>query len=181
MSGVVPEEESMSGGTVSLIPPSELGAAARALVMYANRVLTLNNGNQEAIDDLLRRIRMLRELELDDIKWWMPRLRRRLRRRLSLMRRGLVLQQRLASEVEEGLQEAQACLRLVLEAGQAGTWVRDIARDEVAWCPRHGEIHGLSPGKAGGCLADYLARIHPVDRARVKEAIDSACEGGREY
>src|SRR5262249_3050016 len=36
-------------------------------------------------------------------------------------------------------------------------------------------------GKADGRLADYLAGIHPDDRARVKEVIDSACEVGGEY
>ena len=56
-------------------------------------------------------------------------------------------------------------LALALEAAQLGTWTWDMAAGTTTWDVRLEELHGLPPGGFGGTFEDWLASLHPEDRA----------------
>ena len=67
-------------------------------------------------------------------------------------------------------------LALALEAARLGTWTWDMASGVTTWDARLEEMHGLAPGGFGGRFEDWLAVLHPDDRAeclaRVERALD---------
>jgi PAS domain S-box-containing protein len=66
-------------------------------------------------------------------------------------------------------------LTLALEAAQLGTWTWSMAAGTTEWDPRLEEMHGLATGEFGGTFDDWLAALHPDDRApclaRVEQAL----------
>jgi PAS domain S-box-containing protein len=69
-------------------------------------------------------------------------------------------------------------LELALDAGRMGNWEYNIARGRVWWSPSLEALHGLAPGTFGGTWDDYVADIHPDDRARVEAAVRASLERG---
>src|SRR5260370_42595398 len=53
-----------------------------------------------------------------------------------------------------------------------GTWEWDPAEPHVTWSAELYRIYGLDPATHTPSYEDYLARVHPDDRARVKEATE---------
>ena len=75
---------------------------------------------------------------------------------------------------EEVRRESEERLRLALEAAHMGIWHWEVATQQVLWSDRTAEIFGLRPGEFDGRYETYLNLIHPVDRARVEQAIADA-------
>jgi PAS domain S-box-containing protein len=65
-------------------------------------------------------------------------------------------------------------LTLALEAAQLGTWTWNMAAGETVWDVRLEEMHGLGPGEFGGTFDDWLASLHPDDRAQCLERVEQA-------
>jgi len=73
---------------------------------------------------------------------------------------------------------------MLLSQGQAlanfGTWQWDIVSDKITWSDVLYNIYGLDDKSFDARYEDYLARIHPADRARVSEVIRHVMETGEE-
>jgi PAS domain S-box-containing protein len=78
------------------------------------------------------------------------------------------------------LQLAEQRLRLALDAGHMGTWEYDVANDRLKWSIELSATLGLHGEALTSSLADFLARVHPEDRARVERAFRDVLEHDRE-
>jgi PAS domain S-box-containing protein len=68
---------------------------------------------------------------------------------------------------------------LALETGQIGVWSWDIAGNRIVWSSNVERIHGLPPGSFDGTMSEFEGRIHPDDRAVVRQEIrDTLRTGG---
>ena len=65
-------------------------------------------------------------------------------------------------------------LALALEAAQLGTWTWTMATASTEWDERLEELHGLEPGEFGGTFEDWLASLHPEDRAECVARVERA-------
>ncbi len=68
---------------------------------------------------------------------------------------------------EAQLAEAQAITHI-------GSWSWDVGSDRMSWSNEFARIFGLEAATVGGTFADYLARVHPQDRAQVNELVRKA-------
>ena len=75
----------------------------------------------------------------------------------------------------------QQRLALALEAARLGTWTWDIAAGTSEWDNRLEELHGLPPGGFGGTFEDWVAALHPDDRADCLAAVERALADPRPY
>ncbi|MGX2031786.1 MULTISPECIES: PAS domain S-box protein [Methylocaldum] len=76
-------------------------------------------------------------------------------------------------QAEEIVRQSEARLNLALSAARAGTWDWDILQDKVMWSDGSYHLLGLKPGECEASAKNWLERVHPDDRAVVKEAVDS--------
>ena len=65
-------------------------------------------------------------------------------------------------------------LALAMDAAQLGSWTWDIASGVTTWDERLEEMHGLPPGGFGGGYEDWVASLHPDDRATCIERVEQA-------
>jgi PAS domain S-box-containing protein len=68
-----------------------------------------------------------------------------------------------------------------LRTAKMGYWDLDVSSGRVRWSENLEAIHGLPQGSFGSTLATYLERIHPEDRARVKQVIEQAARDGADF
>ncbi|HYE38069.1 PAS domain S-box protein [Methylocaldum sp.] len=76
-------------------------------------------------------------------------------------------------QAEEVLRQSEARLNLALSSARAGTWDWDIPRDKVTWSDGSYLLLGLKPGECEATAENWFNRVHPDDRAAVKETVDS--------
>ncbi|MCO8122387.1 PAS domain S-box protein [Stieleria sp. TO1_6] len=80
------------------------------------------------------------------------------------------------------VREVQSRLNSTLAAGEIGTWEFDLVDNIVHADPNLKQLFGVSDQAAcGGELQDYIAAIHPDDRASVVRSIEQAIESGDTY
>jgi PAS domain S-box-containing protein len=83
-------------------------------------------------------------------------------------------------EAELRLRRSQEILRLALEGAHMGIWVLDVRSGDVEHSPRLPRYY--APGEhPPASRAEFLARVHPEDRARIAQAIDDTLTGRRPY
>jgi diguanylate cyclase (GGDEF)-like protein/PAS domain S-box-containing protein len=82
---------------------------------------------------------------------------------------------------EEQVLELSGRSALALAAGGMGTWDWDIAADRLVWDAQESRLFGLKPGQAPRTGADYLALVHPEDRAELEEAGSQAALTGKGF
>ncbi len=75
---------------------------------------------------------------------------------------------------EEALKEAEARLRLALQAGRIGTWDWNLTTGKIVWSSGHEELWGMPPGTFKGTYEEFEAHLHPEDRDEVKRATAQA-------
>jgi PAS domain S-box-containing protein len=95
----------------------------------------------------------------------------------AALRTALAKHRRTESELRQQrlhLLEAQRLARL-------GSWVWDVAENRVDWSDGLYEIFGLAPDEFGGTFEDFLGRVHPDDRARVRDTIERVFREGGEF
>lgn len=85
----------------------------------------------------------------------------------------------LVREGEAKLQESENRLRLAMEAAHLGTWDFRPLQGELRWDERCKELFGLPPD-APVDYATFLAGVHPEDRERADQAVQSALSPGAE-
>ena len=91
----------------------------------------------------------------------------------------------MARRVRDDNRSAEACgaaapglAASALDAAGIGAWQFDPGTGRVAWSAVCGRLHDLPPGRTDGERDDFLATVHPEDRAAVAAAIDGAAEHG---
>jgi PAS domain S-box-containing protein len=82
---------------------------------------------------------------------------------------------------EAAARQSRDELGLTLEAARVGAWTWDRRTAKVGWSDNLEAIHGLAPGTFGGTFEAFLDSVHPEDRDKVLQAIDSALEGVKDY
>ena len=78
---------------------------------------------------------------------------------------------------EIAVQQLQSALR----AGRMGTWEYAVGTGAVRWSQGLEEIHGFAPGTFAGTFEAFRDEIHPEDRNRVLDAIQTAVEQQRDH
>ncbi|MBI5679887.1 MAG: PAS domain S-box protein [Methanobacterium sp.] len=76
-------------------------------------------------------------------------------------------------DTEEKLKTSEERMRLTLEVTQIGLWDWNVKNDEWYTSPTYYSMMGYEPRSGPGDRAEWLERVHPEDRARVKEKIDN--------
>jgi PAS domain S-box-containing protein len=87
-----------------------------------------------------------------------------------------VTEQHLAQEM---LAESEARLLEGEALAHVGRWLWDVGTGEVQWSAEFHRIHGVDPLDFDGTFAAHVARVHPRDRVRVREALTGAATTGR--
>ena len=82
---------------------------------------------------------------------------------------------------EKELQEAEERLRLATEAGHVGLLDWDVLADERRCSGAMAEIYGYPPGEFILSHEEFLQRVHPDDRVRVRSTLDAAVAVGAPY
>jgi PAS domain S-box-containing protein len=82
---------------------------------------------------------------------------------------------------EIALRESEERLRLAIESAAFGTWTRTIPDDRVILDARTEAIFGLEPGTFDGTLQDYLSRVHPDDRDRIRAGHQNLVDHDESY
>jgi diguanylate cyclase (GGDEF)-like protein/PAS domain S-box-containing protein len=83
---------------------------------------------------------------------------------------------------ERALREQQLLLEQAQSIGQIGSWSLTLSGERrLAWSREMFRIFGIAERQFDGTSADFLARVHPEDRARVEAAVDSAIATGGGY
>ena len=69
-------------------------------------------------------------------------------------------------------------LSRALHAGRMGTWEWEVKKSRVSWSSTLEAIHGIPVGSFAGTFEAYQSDIHPEDRERVLESIQSIGKDG---
>jgi PAS domain S-box-containing protein len=81
---------------------------------------------------------------------------------------------------DEALRESEERMRVAAEAVNLGIWEWDLHKDEIwATNARRALLGWPASGKI--TLEDFISRVHPDDRNRVREAVDDAIHNGQDY
>lgn len=82
---------------------------------------------------------------------------------------------------EDALRKSEANLAEAQGIAHIGSWNWDIVRDKLSWSEETYRIFGIIPGRFGATHESFLERVHPVDRDRVKQAVDAALHEHQDY
>jgi PAS domain S-box-containing protein len=136
----------------------QLGAATGCLVVAVIAVAGAVSGHTPLGDDATTTVQILQAL-LAFVA-------------VSLLVLGAALTER--EQANESLAEAQ-------ELAHLGSWEWDIRTDRVTWSRELHRIFGVDSRSGPLTFAQYLARIHVADRARVRAEIERALEERRPF
>jgi PAS domain S-box-containing protein len=81
---------------------------------------------------------------------------------------------------QEALRERGAVLHLAMQGARMGYWVGDLERDTLRGSHELANLLGLSAA-FDWSLDDFLAIVHPADRAAFRSALENAIQGRREF
>jgi PAS domain S-box-containing protein len=91
---------------------------------------------------------------------------------LMILLRDVSEQHRVEQELREYGDQMAEAERIV----RFGVWKWTLATERVAWSDELHRIYGLEPGQFGGTAEDFIARVRPEDRDRVRAAIERSIE-----
>jgi PAS domain S-box-containing protein len=84
-------------------------------------------------------------------------------------------------KAEEALRESDARLRAALEASESGTFRWDIRTNELEWDNALDKLFGLAPGATARSLEQFIALVHPDERASVIEQCERCAAEGADF
>ncbi len=76
------------------------------------------------------------------------------------------------------LRKREATLQNAQRLAHLGHWELDVITDRAHWSPELYDLFGVSPATFGNSRAEFLALVHPDDRARYVEAQQKAIRDG---
>lgn len=79
------------------------------------------------------------------------------------------------------LRESEGRLRMATDTGHVGVWDWNIDTDRITWSDMLFGMFRLDPKDFGGTINDFVALVHPEDRARMSEAIQRSLEDDTLY
>ena len=82
---------------------------------------------------------------------------------------------------DRALRESDARLRAALEASESGTFRWDIRTNELDWDEALDKLFGLAPGKTARSLDQFVAMVHPDERAEVIERCQRCATDGSDF
>jgi PAS domain S-box-containing protein len=82
---------------------------------------------------------------------------------------------------EERLRRSEAMMVDTQGVAHLGVWEWDITQPHAVWSPELYRIYGLDPEAHAPTYEDYLGRVHPDDRQRVKEATENVFQHLQPY
>ncbi|WP_255152521.1 PAS domain-containing protein [Halorarius halobius] len=77
-------------------------------------------------------------------------------------------------EREQAVRESRERLEVALDASNAGVWDWDLDTGEVMWHESSERLFGVDPGSFEGTFDAFQSFVHPDDRDRVEEAVETA-------
>ncbi|HEU4680779.1 MAG TPA: ATP-binding protein, partial [Gemmatimonadales bacterium] len=80
----------------------------------------------------------------------------------------------------KALSQSQERLRQALDAARMGIWVWSVENNTLSWDENLRQLYGLGPHDRVSTHEDFLARVHPQDRAFVRESVRKALQEGEE-
>ena len=84
------------------------------------------------------------------------------------------------TRAEDALRVSESRLNLAQSAAGIGIWDWDLAAEQTAFNSVYYRLYGLAEGTPHG-FDDFLARVHPSDRSRIKAEMDAALAGSQSY
>ena len=81
---------------------------------------------------------------------------------------------------DQALQESEERMRVATEAVNLGIWEWDLSKDEIWATNARRSLLGL-PASGTIALEDFISRLHPDDRDRVRGTMDDAIHSGEDF
>jgi PAS domain S-box-containing protein len=81
---------------------------------------------------------------------------------------------------DTALRESEERMRVAAEAVNLGFWEWDLGKDEISATDARGALLGW-PASGRITLEDFISRMHPDDRNRMRQFIDDAIHKGQDY
>ena len=82
---------------------------------------------------------------------------------------------------QDALKESEADLARAQEISHVGSWLWDIAGDNIEWSAEHFRIFGIDPAGPAPAYDTFLAMVHDEDRGAVDGAVDRALSSNTTY
>jgi PAS domain S-box-containing protein len=77
--------------------------------------------------------------------------------------------------------EDSKALSDALDASGVGVWDWNVVYDRLAWSPQTRQLIGFPPGMLEGGYRDFIARVHPEDRAGITANLEHARDAHTEH
>jgi PAS domain S-box-containing protein len=81
---------------------------------------------------------------------------------------------------DQALRESEERMRVAAEAVNLGIWEWDLSKDEIWATNARRALLGL-PASGTIALQDFISRLHPDDRDRVRRTMDDAIHSGEDF
>jgi len=107
-----------------------------------------------------------------------------IRRQKTLLQQEICERQRTEEALRCSVEKLHATSLRLAEAqrlAHLGNWEFDVLTEKISWSEEISRIFGLDPTRSAPTYAEYLQRIHPNDRALVKQTINNAIAQGKSY
>jgi C4-dicarboxylate-specific signal transduction histidine kinase len=83
---------------------------------------------------------------------------------------------------EEALQRSEAYLAEAQKLTHTGSWACNMMTSEILHSSaEHSRLYGFDPDRGSPSFEEFTQRIHPEDRAQVKQAFESAGRVGKDF
>lgn len=83
--------------------------------------------------------------------------------------------------VEQALRKSERQLREAQQVAKLGSWDLDVKTNDLSWSDEVYRIFGLQPQSFGATYEAFLQAVHPEDRGRVVQAVNTALNEGKPY
>jgi PAS domain S-box-containing protein len=81
-------------------------------------------------------------------------------------------------QATKALAQSEERLRRALNAARMGTWFWSVESNALIWDDNLRQLYGLTPADRVSTYEEFLARVHPDDRAFVTEAVRKVLDTG---
>ncbi|MGE7204861.1 PAS domain-containing protein [Sphingomonas sp. NPDC019816] len=82
-----------------------------------------------------------------------------------------------AKLVQDRIERSEERLRNAVEVGGLGLWDWDVTTDEIHWSDEHFRMEGYAVNEVRPSYENWIARVHPDDRAQTETLLDAARVG----